>query len=157
MKGKIFSFCVIVLLVMVSTAWAADVNGKWIAKTAGGQGQDSEITLIFKADGAKVSGTLNNSAMPGDVEIQEGKIEGDKISFSLKRSFGQNDMKVVWKGTVSGDEIKFTRGIEGGMGGPGGGMDGGMSGPPGGGPGGGMGGPGGGAPPSPEIIAKRVK
>jgi len=142
MKGKVLSFCVIALLAMFSAAWAADVNGKWVAKAAGGQGQDSEITLTFKADGAKVTGTLNNSAMPGDVEIQEGKIEGDKISFSLKRNFGQSDMKVVWKGTVSGDEIKFTRDIEGG------GM---------GGPGGGMGGPGGGAPASPEIIAKRVK
>ena len=146
MKGKVLSFCVIALLAMFSTAWAADVDGKWIAKVAGTQGQqDSEITLTFKADGTTVTGTLNNSIMPGDIEIQEGKIEGDKISFSLKRNFGQSDMKVVWKGTVAGDEIKFTRGIEGGMGGPGGGK------------GGGMGGPGGGAPPSPEIIAKRVK
>ncbi len=149
MKGKIFSFCLIVLLALISTAWAADVNGKWIAKVAGTQGQqDSEITLIFKAAGATFTGTLNNSMMPGDIEIKEGKIEGDKISFSLTRNFGQSDMKVVWKGTVSGDEIKFTRGIEGGMGGPGGGM---------GGPGGGTGGPGGGAPASPEIIAKRAK
>ncbi|MFC1838161.1 hypothetical protein ACFL1N_01170 [Thermodesulfobacteriota bacterium] len=76
--------------------------------------------------------------MPGDAAIEEGKIEGDKISFSLKRNFGQNDMKVVWKGTVAGDEIKFTRGIEGGFGGMGGG--------PGGGPGA-----------STEIIAKRAK
>ena len=149
MKGKIFSFCLIILLALFSTAWAADVNGKWIAKVAGSQGQqDSEITLIFKADGAKLTGTLNNSMMPGDIEIKEGKIEGDKISFSLNRTIGQNDMKVVWKGTASGDEIKFTRGIEGGMGGPGGGM---------GGPGGGAGAPGGGAPPSTEIIAKRAK
>ena len=42
-------------------------------------------------------------------------------------------MKVVWKGKVSGDEIRFTRGIEGGMMG---------------------GGPGGAA--APEIIAKRA-
>ncbi|MFC1495752.1 hypothetical protein ACFL6W_10760, partial [Thermodesulfobacteriota bacterium] len=93
----------------------------------------------------------NNSIMPGDVAIEEGKIEGDKISFSLKRSFGQNEMKVVWKGTVAGDEIKFTRGTEGGFGGPGGG-------PGGGGPGGGSGGgPGGGPGASTEIIAKRAK
>ena len=77
--------------------------------------------------------------MPGEVAIEEGKIEGDKISFSLKRSFGQSEMKVVWNGTVAGDEIKFTRSIEGGFGG--------------------MGGPGGGGGPgaSTEIIANRVK
>ena len=135
MKGKLFSFCAIVLLALVSTAWAADMNGKWIAKVAGTQGQqDAEITLTFKSDGAKLTGTLNNSLMPGDVAINDGKIEGDNISFSLNRSFGQSDMKIVWKGTVSGDEIKFTRGIEGGMGGPGGG-----------------------AAPATEIIAKRSK
>ncbi len=145
MKRRIL-LCVIALLSLTSAAWAADVDGKWLAKVAGTMGQeDSEITLTFKAKGSKVTGTLNNTAMPGDVEIQEGKLEGNNISFSLSRNFGQSDMKVVWKGTVAGDEIKFTRGIEGGMGGPGGGM------------GGGMGGPGGGAPAAPEIIAKRVK
>ena len=98
------------------------VDGKWIAQVAGTMGQqDSEITLIFKTEGSKVTGTLNNTLAPGDVTIEEGKLEGDQISFSLKRNFGQSDMKIVWKGTVAGDEIKFTRGIEGGMGGPGGG------------------------------------
>ena len=122
MKGKIFSFCVIALLALISTAWAADVNGKWIAKVAGTQGQeDSEIILTFKADGNTLTGTLNNTIVPGEVAIEEGKIEGDNISFSLKRNFGQNDMKVFWKGTVAVDVIKFTRGIEGGFGGPGGG------------------------------------
>lgn len=151
MKGKVFSICVIALLSLSSMAWAAGVDGKWIAKVAATQGQeDSEITLTFKADGKKLTGTLNNSLMPGDIEIQEGKIEGDKVSFSLSRNFGQSDMKVVWKGTLAGDEIKFTRGIEGGMGG-------GMGGPGGGGMGGGMGGPGGGAGASTEIIAKRAK
>ena len=134
MKRKVFLFCIIVLLAMVSNAWAADVNGKWVAKIAGTPGQYFEITLTFKADGAKVTGTLNNSTRPGDVEIQEGKIEGDNISFSLMRSTGQSDIKVVWKGTVSGDEIKFTRSFEGGMGSPGGGV-----------------------PSSLEIIAKKVK
>ena len=146
MKGKVLSFCVIALLAMVSSAWAADVDGKWVAKVAGTMGQqDSEITLVFKADGAKVTGTLNNTAMPGEVEFKEGILKGDKISFSLNRNIGGNDMKVVWKGTVAGDKIRFTRGIEGGGMGAGGGM------------GGGMGGPGGAAPAAPEIIATRVK
>lgn len=47
-------------------------------------------------------------------------------------------MKVVWKGKVSGDEIRFTRGIEGGM------------------MGGGPGGAAGGGAAAPEIIAKRA-
>jgi hypothetical protein len=136
MKGKFISTAAIVLLALTS-AWAAEVTGKWIAHAPGGQGQgDSEITLVFKVDGDNLTGTLNNSLMPGDVAINEGKISGDDISFSLIRKFGENEMKVVWKGKLSGDEIKFTREAQGGMaGGPGGG---------------------GGAPPT-EIIAKRAK
>lgn len=137
MKGKIISIAVVVLLALTS-AWAADVAGKWIAKAPGGQGGgESEITLVFNVDGEKLTGTLNNSQMPGDVVINDGKISGDDISFSLMRKMGEMEMKVVWKGKISGDEIKFTRGTEGGMaGGPGGG---------------------GGAAASTEIIAKRAK
>jgi hypothetical protein len=128
MKGKIFSVCAMVLLALTS-ARAADVAGKWVAKVPGAQGQgDSDVTLVLKVDGNNLTGTLNNSLVPGDVEINEGKISGDEISFSLMRTIGQNAMKVVWKGKVSGDEIKFTRTTEGG----------------------------GGAPPT-EIIAKRAK
>lgn len=134
MKGKVFLICAIVLLALAS-AWAADVAGKWIAHVPGAQGSgDSEITLVFKVDGDKLTGTLNNSLMPGEIAINEGKISGDDISFSLVRKINENEMKVVWKGKVSGDEIKFTRAIQGGM----------------------AGGPGGGASPSPEIIAKRA-
>jgi len=55
------------------------------------------------------------------------------------RKFGENEMKIAWKGKVSGEEIRFIREVEGGMAG-------------------GAGGAGaGGAAPTPEIIAKRAK
>ena len=118
---------------MLAGAWAADVTGKWVASVPGAQGQgESTVTLVFRVDGEKLTGTLDNSAMPGAVPLEEGKIDGDTISFSLKRVIGEQPMKVVWKGKVTGDEIRFTRGIEGGMGGPGGAA-------------------------GPEIIAKRTK
>jgi len=129
----------LILTVFVVSAWAADVAGKWIAEAPGGQGT-AEITLIFKVAGTTLTGTLDNSQMPGAIEIN-GEIKGDDISFHLLRKFGENEMKIVWKGKVVGDEIHFTREIEGGM--------------TGGGPGGG-GGAGEGAA-APEIIAKRAK
>lgn len=115
MRGKFIAVGAMVLLAL-SSAWAADVAGKWVAHVPGGQG-DSEITLVLKADGEKLTGTINNSLQPGDVEISEGKISGDEISFSLMRNIGGNEMKVVWKGKISGDEIKFTRTAQGGAGG----------------------------------------
>lgn len=135
MKGKIFSSGSVVLLVLLTSAWAADVTGKWIVRSSGQQG-DFEITLVFKVDGSKVTGTLDNSQMPGEVVINEGKLNGDELSFFIVRKMGETEMKVGWKGKIAGDEIRFTREIQGGM----------------------MGGPGGGgAPAAPELIAKRAK
>jgi hypothetical protein len=95
--------------------------------------------LNLKADGAKVTGTLENSQMPGVIEIKDGKIEGETISFAIDRKMGEMEMKIVWKGKIAGEEIKFKREVAGGMGGPGGGQ----------------GGPGGGQ--AEEIIAKKAK
>lgn len=71
--------------------------------------------------------------MPGPVEIKDGKIDGDNVSFTILRKIGETGMKIVWKGAIAGDEIKFKREVAGG----------------------GMGGPGGGA--AEEVIARRVK
>lgn len=117
MMSRVVSVCALVLLTMTS-AWAADVAGKWTGKIPGAQGQpESDVTLVFKVDGSTVTGTLNNSQMPGDVEIKEGKTSGDDVSFSLMRMIGQTETKVLWKGRISGDEIRFTRSTEGAAGG----------------------------------------
>ncbi len=148
MNKRMLLIGAVILSTLVVTAWAADVSGKWIAEAPGGQqGGTSEITLVFKVDGSTLTGTLDNSQVPGAIEIKDGKIEENDISFHVLRAFGENEMKVVWKGTVSGDEIKFTREIEGGM----------MGGGPGGGAGGGPGGGAGGGASATEIIAKRAE
>lgn len=161
MKVRILLVGAAALLILLASAWAADVTGKWVAETQGMQGP-SQTTFVFKVEGTAVTGTVTTAR--GDSEISEGKIEGDTITFAVvrKRQDG-SEMKTVWKGKVAGDEIKFTREFSGGMmGGPGAGgppPGGGQGGPGAGGPPpGGQGGPGGGfGGPPPEIIAKRVK
>ncbi len=152
MKNKILLIGAVVFLAMMASAWAADVTGKWVAQVPGRQGT-SENTFNFKVEGTNLSGTV--TTQQGETAISEGRVSGDEISFVVVRKMGENEMKILWKGKVAGDEIKFTREFQGGMmGGPGGG------GPPAGGaaggPGGGAGGPGGG-PGGQEIVAKRVK
>lgn len=144
MKKRTLLIGVVTLMMLIVSVLAADVTGKWVAQAPSGQGT-SEITLIFKVDGATLTGTLDNSQMPGAIEIKDGTIQDNDISFHVLRTlFGENEMKIVWKGKISGDEIRFTREIEGGM----------MGGAPGG-PGGGAGAGGGAA--ADEIIAKRAE
>jgi hypothetical protein len=97
------------------TALAADVSGKWVAQMPGRGGQTHEATFTFKADGEVLTGTI--SGPRGDMEISDGKISGDQISFSQIMDFNGNQMKILYKGTVSGDQITFTRMREGGEGG----------------------------------------
>jgi hypothetical protein len=44
------------------------------------------------------------------------EIEGDDISFAQVMEFNGNQVKLLYKGKVSGDEIKFTRQRDGGQG-----------------------------------------
>jgi enterochelin esterase-like enzyme len=80
--------------------------GKWTIKDG-----ENEIKLDLKVEGSKLTGTLVNSQMPGAIEIKEGKIEGDKISFEYTRQMGGQDIKILWTGTLSGDEMKLKRGV----------------------------------------------
>ena len=109
----------------LTSAWAADVAGKWTATVPGARGQgESTITFVLSVDGEKLTGTINNTQTPGDVQIAEGKVAGEEISFSLTRDIGGTPTKVFWKGKIAGDEIKFTRTTEGAAGAGGGGRGG---------------------------------
>jgi len=98
------------------TAYAADVTGKWTAEVPGRNGNMQTNTIVLKQDGSKVTGTLDGGR-GGPVEIQNGKVEGETVTFTVVRSFGGNEIKQSFKGTVSGSEIKFSRTMEGGQGG----------------------------------------
>jgi hypothetical protein len=103
---------VLALLVGVGVvAQAADVTGKWTAQVPGREGQTNEQTFNLKADGEKLTGTV--SGRQGDTEISDGKVKGDEVSFNVKMSFQGNEMKMVYKGKLSGDELKLTRTREG--------------------------------------------
>jgi len=99
MKGLIF-----LLTVFALTLSAADIAGKWKASMEGGQGGD--VTFVFKVDGNKLGGTAA-SEMSGEVPITEGKIDGNSISFTVVINANGQEMKILHKGTVNGDEIKL--------------------------------------------------
>ena len=111
MKKRILFLSVCFALATVTLAWAADVSGKWTAQVPGRNGQTREQTFNFKVEGDKLTGTV--SGMQGDNPISDGKISGNDITFTVKLSFQGNERTLVYKGTVSGDEIKMTRSMQG--------------------------------------------
>ncbi len=97
---------VLVLLAAAVCALAADISGNWKA-TAEGPNGAMERTFTFKVDGNKVTGETTSS-MLGKSTITDGKIEGDTVTFTITAKFGDNEMKLNYKGKISGSEIKFT-------------------------------------------------
>jgi len=160
MRKYIVGMSALLVIGLCALGMAADIDGTWESERQGRQGQGTTITTyIFKSDGAELTGTISGGR-GGDMEITDGVIDGENISFTVVRSFNDNEMITKYKGTVSGDELLMTSEREGGFGGfgGGGGAPGGMGAPPSGGAGGAGGGMGGGGPRGPrEIIAKRVQ
>ena len=86
---------------------AAAVTGKWTAQVPGRDGQTREVTFNFKTAGDTLTGTM--TGRQGDVEIANGKVKGDEVSFDVTMSMQGTATKMTYKGKVAGDEIKFTR------------------------------------------------
>jgi hypothetical protein len=101
-----------ILALTAVAAWAVDISGTWTGNVSGPNG-DFSLTYTFKQNGDKLTGSVTGPTDP--IEIQEGKVDGDKISFALNVDMGGNNVKFVSKGTIKGDEIKLTSTNDAGM------------------------------------------
>ena len=88
-------------LLLVVPALSAEIDGKWTATIDGMDGNKMELTYLFKAEGTKITGSVTSSM--GEMKITEGKIEGNKISFTV----ASDQFSIANTGTISGDEIKL--------------------------------------------------
>jgi hypothetical protein len=80
-------------------ALAADINGKWTAEVQGRNGTVTQ-TLVLNASGNNLTGTLEG-ARGGAVDISDGTIDGNNVSFKVVREFNGNQFTQQYKGTLS--------------------------------------------------------
>ena len=112
-----FAFLTACLLGVVSTTAAAqdvDVTGDWEITSESPRGAQV-IPITFAQEGTTVSGSV--VMRMGAVEIQDGKIEGNALTFKIVMSFGERSMEQVYTATVDGDTMEGTIEAAGGMGG----------------------------------------
>jgi hypothetical protein len=106
-------FVMTILLVASFALMAADVSGKWTFEAPGRGGNPGRPTTItLKAEGTTLTGTVPAGGRGGDtppppIAIADGKIDGDKISFTVTREMNGNTMVTKYEGTVTGDEMKL--------------------------------------------------
>ena len=108
-KGMRISFfaCLAGLIGLAVVASAADASGKWAAEVSGEGGQKVQITFNLKTEGDRITGSVSMvlNGNSGEFGISDGNVTGNQISFKQV----MEEMTILYKGTISGNEIKFTR------------------------------------------------
>ena len=87
---------------LYSAPSAQQLQGRWVADVKG-DGRTFSFIFNFKTSGSALTGTVELSSRDDQFPIKNGKIEGNNISFI---AFGN------WTGTLEGNELKLTRGLD---------------------------------------------
>jgi hypothetical protein len=112
----------LLLAAMALSALAADINGTWKVVFTGPMEHRpkmvSEMIFDLNAAGSKLTGDARMGNWPGDARLSEGKIEGDRFSFTVIgtspwRAKGpaveaSGLPKLTFTGTVQGKEMQLT-------------------------------------------------
>jgi hypothetical protein len=100
------------MAVFSMTVFGADVTGTWkgSAETENGT---LERTFVFKVEGEKLTGETTSNFM-GKSTIENGKVEGDKLSFTINVKFQDNDLKLDYRGELKGEDLILKVEVPGG-------------------------------------------
>ena len=110
MTHRIIVFSILVVFACCIAVFAADFNGAWTAAIESQVGVQN-YTFTFKIEGEKLTGKAKSAFANAETEITEGVVKGDDISFVENLVYEGMPLRITYKGTISGDEIKFTRNV----------------------------------------------
>jgi hypothetical protein len=87
--------------------WAAGISGIWSGQIVDRNGDAQDFSFRFAQSGDALTGKMygDNESTP----IAEGKIVGNRITFTVTNELNGQVSKFVYTGTMSGDEIEVTR------------------------------------------------
>lgn len=111
-------------IALFAASMLAGVDGKYVAeRKMERDGQSFTIIQTFdlKADGSKLTGKILmqfGDMEPRAMDIADGKVDGNKVSFSTTMETPNGSMKMSYKGTIDGDTFKGETMREGGEGRP---------------------------------------
>ena len=106
---KKFAILTMILCAASFAAAAAGIDGKWTSESKRGDNTIQQ-TLTFKSDGGALTGAVETSfnGNSRSVDIKNGKVDGNKFSFSMVQRGKGGEVTVTWEGTVNGDEMSGT-------------------------------------------------
>ena len=105
---RILAAALVAACVMTAAAVAADASGSW-KWTQQGRGGSQDISAKLVDKDGKLTGTVMLPARGGGdpmaVEISDGTVAGDTVSFSIAREFNGNKFVTKYSGKLEGDTI----------------------------------------------------
>jgi len=103
---------ILAVLIMASMVclFAADITGKWTAEFESQVGAQKYV-FEFKVEGTKLTGMAisNIGGTEAKTPITEGTVSGDDVAFVESLNYSGMDLRIAYKGKISGDEIKLSR------------------------------------------------
>ncbi len=108
MKKNILARGAAVMLLSMALL-AADIDGKWVLESQGPNGKQTQ-TLTLKAEGGKLTGTMDNqgTVVDGKVNITDGTVDGSKVAFTVVRDMNGAQISRKFSGTLAGADLKLT-------------------------------------------------
>ena len=99
--------CVLLVTVVLLplTAIAADIGGRWNGTVSTPDGEFS-LSYTFQAVGDTFTGSMFDGY--GEKAIDDGKVDGDTISFSVRVDYGGGPITLSYTGVVADDQIALT-------------------------------------------------
>ena len=112
MKNVLRLIGLFALLAVLPSARAADLTGTWKG-AFDFQGTSMPLTFNLTAAAGAVTGTIDG--MPtSPVEIHDGKVDGDAVTFWVNTEYEGTAYKIVFKGKMTDGQIDFGFGTEDG-------------------------------------------
>src|SRR5260221_12717 len=112
MKKVIWVLGMFALLAVMPIARAADLTGTWKG-AFDFQGTTVPLTFHLTVAAGVVTGTVEGLPTT-PAEIHDGKVDSDAVTFSVTTDYQGTPVKLVYKGKVAADGIKFEFGTEDG-------------------------------------------
>ena len=104
--GRCITLCASCVLLTQALS-GADISGIWTGQMLDRIGDPQDLAFKFMQTGDSLAGKMygDNESTP----ISEGRVAGSEIVFAIKTELNGGQTKVLFTGTINGDEIQLTR------------------------------------------------
>jgi hypothetical protein len=91
----------------VVSLFGADMSGTWTGEVKVPTGQALPFVVHLKQDGTKITGKMDGIGGAPDVLIENGKIEGETITYEGVRKINNADVRFQYTAKPVGDTLEF--------------------------------------------------